>query len=600
MADYRAPRRDMKFVLEDLLESEQHYASLEGCEPLTPDLLEAILDGAQKFSEEVLAPLNDSGDQEGCRFENGQVKTPRGFKQAFEDYVAQDWQGLSVPVEEGGQGLPASLGIYVNEMVGSANWAWSMYPGLAQAPITCLLASGSEEQKKTYLPKLLSGEWAGTMCLSEAHAGSDVGLLTTKAVFRGDGTYAITGSKIFISGGEQDLTENIVHTVLARVEGAPAGTRGISLFVVPKRLVAEDGSLSDANGVACASIERKMGIKGSATCVMSFAGAIGTLLGEENGGLEQMFKMMNAARVGTALQGISMGELAYQKSLAYARERLQMRSFTGVKNPDGEADPIIVHPDIRRMLLVQKALAEGNRAFLYWLAHQVDKARYGEGETAQAADDLLGLLTPIAKAFCTETCIESTNLGMQVLGGHGYVSDNGLEQIVRDARVSAIYEGTTGIQALDLLGRKVLGTGGKLLSSFTEQIQAFCEELSGEPDLAAFREALETHAEEWNQLTAGVTERVMKSADEIGAASVDYIMYAGYVTLGYLWARMAKVARQKLAAGASGADADFYRAKLFTARFYFERILPRTRALATSMSSGAGNLMELEAEHFCF
>jgi alkylation response protein AidB-like acyl-CoA dehydrogenase len=506
-----------------------------------------------------------------------------------------------VPVEEGGQGLPASLGIYVNEMVGSANWAWSMYPGLAQAPITCLLASGTDEQKESYLPKLLSGEWAGTMCLSEAHAGSDVGLLTSKAVPNGDGSYAISGSKIFISGGDQDLTENIIHTVLARVEGAPAGTKGISLFVVPKRLVREDGSLSDANGVECTSIERKMGIKGSATCVMSFDGAVGTLLGEENGGLEQMFKMMNAARVGTALQGISMGELAFQKSLAYAKERLQMRSFTGVKNPEGEADPIIVHPDIRRMLLVQKSLLEGNRAFLYWLAHQVDKARYCEGDTAKAADDLLGLLTPVAKAFCTETAIEATNLGMQVLGGHGYVSDNGLEQIVRDTRVSAIYEGTTGIQALDLLGRKVLGSGGKLQRSFSEQIRTLCQELAGDPELSAFGEALEARSEEWDALTASVSEKVMHSADEIGAASVDYIMFTGYLTLGYLWARMAKVSRRKLAEGGSErVDEDFYRAKLFTARFYFERILPRTGALAASMASGAENLMELEAEHFAF
>ncbi len=598
MTEYRAPLRDMKFVLDDLLESEMHYSSLTDCEELTPDLLGAILDSGAKFAEEVLAPLNAVGDEQGCRFENGEVITPDGFKEAFAQYCEQDWPGLSAPVEEGGQGLPGSLGMFVDEMIGAANWAWSMYPGLAQAPITCLLATGSEEQKETYLPNLLSGRWAGSMCLTEAHCGSDVGLLRARAARNADGTYSITGTKIFISGGEQDLTENIIHTVLARVEGAPEGNQGISLFVVPKYRVSANGSLGEANHVSCGSIEKKMGLHGSATCVINFDGALGTILGEEKSGLAQMFKVMNAARILTALQGVAMIEASYQKALAYAKERLQMRSLSGVKNPEAEADPIIVHPDVRRMLLTQKAFAEGNRAFVYWLAHQADTVRFGEDEEErEAAADLLSFLTPIAKAFCTETAVEATNLGVQILGGHGYVRDHGLEQIVRDTRVSTLYEGTTGIQALDLLGRKVMGSGGALLRSFTMRIHEFCAAHEKDAQMAEFTEPLAKLAKEWGQLTMKVGERTIENPDEIGAASVDFTMYSGYIVLGYLWARMAEVALEQLAAGE---DEAFYAAKLFTAQFYFQRILPRTKTLAVTLSSGAESLMGLDAENFAF
>ena len=439
MHEYRVPLRDIDFVLKELLGSERHYARLEGCEAPEPELLDDLLRGAAAFAEEEVAPLLASGDEEGCRFENGAVTTPKGFAQAFQRYGEGGWQALTAPCVDGGQGLPPSIGMIVNEMMGTANWAWSMYPGLALAPATCLLNAGSEAQRRSWLPKLLSGEWAGTMCLTEAHCGSDVGLLRTKAVKQDDGSYRITGTKIFVSGGEQDLTENIVHSILARVEGAPEGTRGVSLFIVPKLEIESDGALGAPNAVQCGSIEHKMGLKGSATCVMHFDGARGVLLGEENRGLEIMFKLMNTARLGTATQGLALGERAFQGALAYARERLQMRSLSGVKNPDGEADPILVHPDVRRMLLTQKALTEGQRALIYWLSQLVDLATHGPEDERDTANDLLELLTPVAKAFCTETGQEVTSLGIQIFGGHGYIRDNGMEQLVRDGRIATVY-----------------------------------------------------------------------------------------------------------------------------------------------------------------
>lgn len=597
MADYRVPLRDMAFINKELLGLE-HFSKLSGCESVSEELLDAILDNGAKFAENVLAPLNISGDEQGCSFHNGEVTTPGGFKEAFRQYGAAGWQTLSVPVEEGGQGLPPSIGAAIAEMTGGSNYAWSMYPGLAQAPITNIRNAGTPEQKGTYLPKLFSGEWAGTMCLTEAHCGSDVGLLRTRAQKSDGGNYAITGTKIFISGGEQDITDNIIHTVLARLEGAPEGTKGISLFVVPKFLVNEDGSLGERNTVHCGSIEKKMGIKGSATCVMNFDGATGYLLGEENRGLEVMFKIMNAARTGTALQGVSIGEASFQGALAYARERLQMRALTGTANPDKPADPIIVQQDVRRMLMTQKALVEGSRAFVYWLARLNDLTQYGSEEDAAAAGDLMALLTPIAKAFCTETGQEVTSLGVQVLGGHGYISEHGMEQYMRDMRIAAIYEGTTGIQSLDLLGRKVMGSGGKLLRNFTKLIHKFCKANADNGELGELLPPLVELNSQWGDITMKIGESAMEDANEIGAASVDYTMFSGYIVLAYMWAQMVQVAQEQLAA--DNAESAFYGAKLATARFYFQRVLPRARYHAEAAVAGAESVMNLDesALHF--
>jgi len=466
-----------------------------------------------------------------------------------------------------------------------------MYTGLALAPVTCLLAGGSDTQKKIYLPKLLSGDWAGTMCLTEAHCGSDVGLLRTKAVRDHDGSYRITGSKIFVSGGEQDITENIVHSLLARVEGAPPGTKGVSLFIVPKVLVNDDGSLGERNSVHCSSIEHKMGLKGSATCVLNFEGAKGFLVGEENRGLEVMFALMNTARLGTAVQGLAMGQVAYQWALAYAREREQMRALSGATNPDGDADPIIVHPDVRRMLLTQKALVEGSRAFIYWLGQLVDLVDYGDQAQRKHANDLLELLTPVAKAFCTEASQEVTALGMQVFGGHGYIWENGVEQLLRDGRISTVYEGTTGIQALDLIGRKVLGSGGALLRNASEMIRDYCDTHADDPADKSFIEPLRACNECWSELTKTVSERAIKNLDELGAASVDFAMLSGYVVLAYLWSRMAAASRRALDAGQG--DRVFHEAKLATAKFYFSRILPRVRMHQEAALAGADSVLSI-------
>ncbi len=412
MPDYKAPLRDIQFVFNDLLNNSEHFASLQGCETVTPDLQEAIIAEGAKFAENTIHPLFRSGDEQGCSFDDGKVTTPDGFKEAFKLWGEGGWQALSTSVADGGQGLPGSMGMVVNEMVGSCNWAWSMYGGLALAPVTCLIHGGTEEQKQRFMPRILSGEWAGAMCLTEAHCGSDVGMLRTKAVKNDDGTYTLTGTKIFISGGEQDMTDNIVHAILARVEGAPEGTKGVSLFIAPKYWVEEDGSMGDFNNISYGSIEKKMGLKGSATCVMNYDGARAVLLGEENRGLDIMFKLMNTARIGTALQGLSMSEAALQGSVTYARERLQMHALTGPKNPDGPADPIIVHPDVCRMLMTQKAFTKGGRAFIYWLSQLADKTTYGDEESKASAAELLELLTPVAKAFSTESSQEVTNLGV--------------------------------------------------------------------------------------------------------------------------------------------------------------------------------------------
>ena len=598
MHQYKTPLREMQFVLHELLDSKTHYSGLNGCEQLSSELLDAIMAGASQFAEQVISPLNSIGDEQGCHFENGKVTTPDGFASAFREYAAGGWQGLSVPTADGGQGLPGSCAAVVNEMMGSANYAWTMFGGLAQAPVTLLLAAGSPEQKAQYLPKLISGEWAGTMCLTEAHCGSDVGLLKTKATVNPDGSYTITGTKIFISGGEQDITENIIHTVLARVEGAPKGTKGISVFIIPKLLASDTGE-SNPNNVSCGSIEHKMGIKGSPTCVMNFDGATGYLLGDKNRGLDIMFNIMNFARLGTALQGVSMGETSFQGALQYAQERLQMRSLSGPKNPQEMADPIIVHPDVRRMLMTQKALTEGSRAFIYWLAQLADLSRYGAEDARQEADDLLAFLTPVAKAFCTETGFEATNLGLQVFGGHGYIRDNGMEQLVRDARIATIYEGTTGIQSLDLLGRKVMGSQGALLATFTRLIHKFCLANADNDALSEFIAPLQALNKEWGEITQAIGIKAMQNPEEIGAASVDYTMFSGYVALAYMWAKMALLADSKISQSDPGTEA-FYATKLTTARFYFQRILPRTSAHARAALAGADTVMAVAPDAFNF
>lgn len=595
MPEYKAPLRDIGFVMNDVLEAEKLFQTLPGYEEATTDLMDAIVEEGAKFSEGVLSPLNQSGDEEGCTWSEDGVKTPAGFKEAYQQYVENGWPALSADVEHGGQGMPSALGIVINEMAGSANWAWLMYPGLSHGAVKTIEEHGTPEQKDKYLTRLVSGEWTGTMCLTESHCGSDLGMLRTKAEPQADGSYAITGQKIFISAGEHDMTDNIVHIVLARLPDAPAGTKGISLFIVPKVNVNEDGSLGERNGVHCASIEHKMGIHGNATAVLNFDGAKGYLIGPENRGLNCMFTFMNTARVGTAAQGLAHMEQSFQGALVYAKERLAMRSLTGPKNPDGPADPIIVHPDVRRMLLTQKAFAEGSRAMLYFLAMQGDVVDKGTEEEAKAADDLMSLLTPIAKAFMTEVGFEAANHGVQIYGGHGFIKEWGMEQIVRDCRIAMLYEGTTGIQAMDLIGRKVIGSGGKLLLQFTAMIDELCDSNTHEDD-KVFLDVLKAKKDEWLGVSMQIGEAAMENPDEAGSAAVDYLMYSGYITLAYFWARMAIVARQKIAE--ADGDTSFYEAKLMTAQFYFDRLLPRTESLKTTMIAGAESLMQMPEELF--
>jgi len=597
MPDYKAPLRDIKFVMSELLDSEKHYADL-GAEDATPDMIDAIIGEGAKFCEEVLAPINAVGDQEGCTWSEEGVKTPAGFKEAYQQFVEGGWPAMNAPVEHGGQGLPESLNIVLSEMIGTANWSWGMYPGLSHGARATLEEHGTPEQQETYLTKLVSGEWTGTMCLTEPQCGSDLGILTTKAEPNADGSYSITGTKIFISAGEHDMVDNIVHIVLARLPGAPEGTKGISLFIVPKHLPDANGNAGERNAVTCGSIEHKMGIHGNATCVMNFDGAKGWLIGPENKGLNCMFTFMNVARIGTSIQGLAAAEGSFQGALTYAKERLAMRSLSGPKNPDGKADPIIVHPDVRRMLLTQKAIAEGSRAMIYYAAQQADIVQHGEGDEQKAADEILGFLTPILKAFCTEAGYEAANHGMQVFGGHGFITEWGMEQIVRDTRIALMYEGTTGIQALDLLGRKVLMTQGASLRNFTKMIHKFCQEQEGNDAIKPFTEQLATLNKEWGDITMKIGMVAMQNRDEVGAASVDYLMYSGYVALAYFWARMVDVAQKKLAEGTS--EEDFYKAKISTAKFYFDRILPRTAAHAKMIAAGGSSLMELGEAHFAF
>ena len=596
MQYFKAPQKEALFVMNELLGFEKHYADL-GFTDATPDMVEAIFSEAAKFAENVLAPINANGDEEGCNWQDGDVTTPAGFKEAYKQYVDGGWTGMTHPEELGGQNLPYSLGSVMAEWFSSANHSWAMYPGLSQGCIETLKEHGTAEQQKMFLNNLIDGHWTGTMCLTESHCGSDLGMLKCKAEKNEDGSYSLTGTKIFISAGEHDMSDNIVHIVIARLPDAPSGTKGISLFVVPKFHAGPEGEKLDRNGVSCGSIEHKMGIKGSATCVINFDDAKGYLVGTENRGLNCMFTFMNTARIGTGLEGLSASEAAFQGALAYAKDRLQFRAMTGVKNPDGPADPIINHPDVRRMLLTQKAFAEGNRALAVYAMKLVDISQANQDEGAkQFAESKLALLTPIVKAFLTETAQETTSYGMQVYGGHGFIKEWGMEQLARDTRICTMYEGTTGIQAVDLLARKVVGSNGKLLTIFTNEVKEYCKSIRDKSQFNAWSNSIDTHVDEWHQITEDIMLRAAKNPAELGAASVDYLMYSGYVVVGYFWLQMAVVAQQKLDEGTS--DPEFYQAKLHTTKFYFDRLLTRTRSLVSAMESGADNLMNMEEEQF--
>ena len=589
MNTYKAPLKDMKFVLFDLLKAEGTYRELD-CANTERELLDAVLEEAARFAETVLAPINGDGDREGCRFDRdtGAVSTPKGFREAYAQFVEAGWSGLTAPEEFGGQGLPESLGCVFKEMIDAANLSWGNYPLLSHGATEALKHHGEDWQREAFLKPIVAGRWTGTMCLTEPHCGSDLGLLKTRAVPNADGSYAITGTKIFITGGEHDLTDNIVHLVLARLPDAPAGVKGISLFIVPKLKTGRDGGTGNPNALRCGSIEHKMGIHGSATCVMNFDGAEGYLIGQPNRGLNAMFTMMNSARVAVGLQGLGLMDRASQNALAYARDRLQMRAATGAKFPDKPADPIIVHPDVRRMLLTCKALTEGARCLAYQATLEIDKAERAASPEARAEAELfLGFLTPIVKGALTEWANECAYHALQCFGGHGYVQEWGMEQLARDARITTLYEGTTGIQALDLIGRKTLHTQGAGLRRFMGLIEAL---LAADPD-GEFSPALKDAAALWAAVTREIGAAAADDADAPGAASVDYLFLSAYTCLAYWWAESARVAQ------ASG-DAALAESKRETARFYFQRILPRAAQHAAAIRSGSGSLMALDAALF--
>ena len=598
MYSYRAPLRDIRFVVHEVLDFEDHYRTF-GREELNRDLLEGILEEGARFAETVLAPTNRIGDEDGLRFEDGKVLTPPGFKAAYDRYCQDGWITMTADPHWGGQGLPGGFSLAFSEMLISGNMAWKMYSGLTESACATLESHGSEELKQRFMPKMVSGEWSGTMCLTEAHSGSDLGILRTKAEPRPDGSFAITGTKVFITAGEHDLTSNIVHLVLARLPDAPPGTKGISLFLVPKFLPDAAGNAGAPNGVACGSIEHKMGIHASPTCVMHFTDSIGWLVGKPNQGLACMFTMMNHARLGVGLQGQGLSELAWQMSIAYANDRLQGRSLTGAKAPGKAADPIIVHPDVRRMLLTQKAFVEGGRVLCFLTGREMDSAELNpDADARKRSNDLIAFLTPIVKAFLTDVSMEVTSLAVQVHGGAGFIRETGVEQLMRDARITPIYEGTNGIQALDLLGRKVFGTGGKSVQMMVDRIREAIEKFGGLPEVAGFAADLGKRLEQWGRLTAELGMAAMKNPEEVGAAANDYLQFSGYVCLGWCWLASAGVAAKKLAEGT--AEPDFYKAKLATAKFYFDRILPRVDSHAAAAKAGAAGLMSLPAEHFAF
>ena len=595
MASYKAPLRDMRFVFFELMGGDD-IASLPGYEEFTRDLIDPVLEEAAKVCEEVLHPLNRSGDEEGCTLENGVVRTPKGFVDAYRQFREGGWTSIACDPEYGGQGLPKAVDTLIVEMICSANLSFSLYPGLTQGAYVALHDFGSDALKQTYLPKLVEGAWSGTMCLTEPQCGTDLGLLRTRAAPTEDGAYKVTGTKIFISAGEHDLTENIIHLVLARLPGAPKGTKGISMFLVPKYLVKEDGSLGPRNGVACGSIEHKMGIKGSSTCVMNFDEAKGWLVGEPHKGMRAMFAMMNAERLAVGMQGLGVAEASYQGAVAYARERLQGRSLSGAKHPEKPADPIIVHPDVRRMLLTQRAYAEGCRALAAWAARSLDlQSRCPDPAMRQEAEDFVALVTPIVKALMTDLGSEAANLGMQVLGGHGYIREHGMEQYVRDCRIAQIYEGTNGIQALDLVGRKLPANAGRLLRRFFHPVSDYIETRSEDKALREFVQPLGKAFVRLQQATAAVARAGLRDPEEAGAAATDYLRLFGLTALAYLWARMAEVSLPK--AGTDDPDG-FYAAKVATARFFMQRLLPQTSGLFTGIMAGGETMMAFEEAAF--
>ena len=598
MPSYTPPLRDMQFLLHEVLHAPAVLQAMPAHADIDADTLAAILEEGGKFASEVIFPLNQVGDQQGCQLDPAthEVKTPDGFKAAYAQYVQGGWPSLSCDPAYGGQGLPIVVNQCLYEMLNSANQAWTMYPGLTHGAYEALHAHGTEVQKQCYLPKLTSGEWTGTMCLTEPHCGTDLGLLRTKAEPQADGSYRITGNKIFISAGEHGMVSNIVHLVLARLPDAPAGSKGISLFVVPKFLVRDDGSLGERNGIYCGGLEHKMGIHGNATCQMVLDGAVGTLVGQPHKGLAAMFVMMNVARIGVGMQSLGLTEVAYQNALAYAKDRIQSRSLTGVKSPQQPADSILVHPDVRKMLLTAKAYAEGGRALSLHCALLVDQELNHPDPAVRAeAAEQVALLTPIVKAFITDNAWTATSACMQVLGGHGFIREWGMEQYVRDARINMIYEGTNTIQSLDLLGRKVLGNQGASLKKFGELISALVMAEQGNDDMAEFIQPLAKLGQQMTQFTGEIGYKALQNADEVGAAAVDYLRVAGHLVFGYFWARMAQVALQQMAAGKRD---PFYQAKLQTARFYFAKLFPETACLMQTARAGSAVLMDTDAVFF--
>ena len=596
MQVYEAPLRDMRFVLDELHEGDG-FGDIPALAEFTPDLTGAVLEEAARFCQEVLLPLNRSGDEEGCHIENGVVRTPKGFAEAYRQFAEGGWASLASDPKWGGQGLPEAVNKLVEEMICAANVSFSLYPGLTHGGTTAIEGHATEDLKQAYLPKMVSGQWSGTMCLTEAHCGTDLGMLRTKAVPQEDGSYRITGSKIFISAGEHDLTENIIHLVLARRPDAPQGVKGISLFLVPKYLPKEDGTPGESNGVSCAAIEHKMGLKASATCQMNFEESIGWLVGEANKGMAAMFTMMNTERVSVGIQGLGVGVAAYQAAVWYAKERIQGRALSGPKRPDLAADPIIVHPDVRRMLMTMRCWNEGCRALAGWVSRALDAEKYADNpEVRQHAEDFVALMTPVVKALFTDLAFDTANLAVQCYGGHGYIRESGVEQYVRDSRIAMIYEGTNGVQALDLVGRKLPAHMGRYLRSFFHPVSSFIEENGGEGPLQPMVAGLQQAFGALQLATGMIAQRGLKDPEEAGAASADYLRLLGLVAMGYCFARAAKISVARLAEG--GEDAAFYDAKIKTAAFFFDRLLPQATTAFLAIKSGKKSMMALAEDAF--